>query len=760
MKVRNRTAFKFAPLMGKVNYPAPSVSCVVKASFSLVPGGVAVPLEQQFEFEGDIRDQATQALTMEADLVPFKPVADVLLSGTCHVPGGKAVTACPVKFAVGAWAKELAVIGNRKWDKGLVFSKQGEAEPFTQCALHWGNAFGGPGFAENPVGKGFKDGALPNIEFPGRLIKGNGDKPAPAGFGPLPRTVKSRTSKVGTYDKKWLKERWPALPKDFDWTYFNAAPADQQIQGFLRGDEQLELTNLHPQHGLLRCQLPGLRVRCFVRLRHEDKLDVQEVPMNLDTLHVDADAGVIRLLWRGVQNTRLEELEDVEDFLIFSEPLAAAPADRAAVMPWFEDPPQDVDAAPPPPPPGEGDIPVEAGEALASALENAGKELQGQMQKRVPAGYSMSGAPAAFEGFGPMVVAMLALKSRLIATGQPVPPTLDKTIADFERDPALKQLESDMLIAQAMAFAKPAVPLKGAALALSIKDGSSPTRDYSGQDLSGQDLSGADLTQTNFRKARLVGANLSGCKLEYANFAQADLSGANLSGCKGQRPDFTQAVARGCNLEKAELPEAVVNLADLEGANFKAAQLPGGAFYQAQCKALAALGAGLAGADFTQAKVDGADFTGANLAGATLFRAVGSGVKLVAIKGKGLRAPEARLPGLVADEAELQESVWELAELAGASFRFANLSGVLFSGANLRDGTLFGAIVRRGFLRKADLAGLKAGNADFFQANFERANLKGASLITSNLFEAAFYQAVTDGADFTSANLKMTLLAK
>ncbi|MBK9974834.1 MAG: DUF2169 domain-containing protein [Planctomycetes bacterium] len=760
MKVRNRTAFKFAPLMGNVNYPAPSVSCVVKASFSLVPGGVAVPLEKQLEIEGDIQDKATQALLIEADLVPFKPVADVLLSGTCHVPAGKAITVCPVKFAVGGWSKELAVIGNRKWDKGLVFSKQGEPEPFTQCALHWGNAFGGPGFAENAVGKGFKDGALPNVEFPGKLIKGTGDKPAPAGFGPLPRTAKSRTSKVGTYDKKWLKERWPALPKDFDWTYFNAAPADQQVEGFLRGDEQIELTNLHPQHGNLQCRLPALRVRCFLRLRHEGNLEVQEVPMNLDTLHVDSDAGVIRLVWRGVQNTRQQELEDIEDFLIFSEPLNATPADRTTVMPWFEDPPQDVEAAPPPPVPGEGDTPVEAGEALANALENAGKELQGQMQKRVPTGYSMSGAPATFEGFGPMVVAMLALKSRLISTGQPVPPTLDKTIADFERDPALKQLESDMLIAQAMAFAKPAAALKGGALALSIKGGTSPTRDYSGQDLSGQDLSGADLSHTDFRKANLAGANLSGCKLEYANFSQAELSGANFSGCKGQRPDFTQVIAKGCNLEKAELPEAVFNVAELEGANLKEAQLAGGAFYQARCKDVKAQGASLPGADFTQAQLDGGDFTGANLAGATLFRALGSGVKLVAIKGKGLRAPEAKLPGLVADEAELPESVWELAELAGASFKFADLSGALFSSANLRDATLFGATVRRGFLRKADLSGLKAGNADFFQANFERANLKGASLLTSNLYEAAFYQALTDGADFTSANLKMTLLAK
>jgi len=758
MKVRNRTDFKFAPMLGQVNWPAHSVSCVVKATFKLVPGGVASPVEKQLEIEGDILDKTSKAPLYEADLGIFKPKADVMLVGTCHVPGGKSVTTCPVKFEVGKWSKELAVIGNRHWDKGLVFSKQSEPEAFTQCALHWGNAFGGEGFAENPIGKGFKSPTLPNIEQPGKLIKGNGDKPHPAGFGPQDRTWKQRRAKMGSYDKKWIKERWPALPADFDWSYFNAAPEDQQIEGFLRGDESITLTNLHPQHPILSCKLPALRVRTIVRLRHEGKLELHEVPMHLDTLHVDADAGLIRLLWRGVQNTRAPEFEDIEDFLIFSEALAASPATHPEIQPWFEDPPLPVEAVAPPPP-GEGALPAEAGEAVVEVLQDLVNSQKAEMAKRAK-GAAIVMAPGVFEGFAPLVAAMLELKSRLTRAGQPVPPTLDQSIKEFSSDPAMQQVESDLLIEQALAAAGKAAPLGGVALALAIKQGSAPTRDHSGQDLAGHDLSGADLTYCDFRNSNLKGANLSGAKIEYANFGNADISGANFSAAKGQRPDFTSTNASAANFEKAELPEAVFVQANLSAANLKEISAKGANFYEANAAKMVATGAGLDEADFTNARLDGADLSGAKLTKATFLRAGAPGLNLKGASAPNLRAEGANFAGLNAEEAKLADSVWENANLQEANFRFADCTAALFTNANMQKAALFGATLRRAFLRKANLAGAQAGNADFFQANLERTNLKGASFIASNLYEAATYQAEIDNTDLNQANIKMTLLAK
>ena len=56
-----------------------------------------------------------------------------------------------------------------------------------------------------------------------------------------------RAPKVGKdYGARWRKERSPYYAEDFDWTYFNAAPADQRLPGYLRGDEPLVFQNLHP----------------------------------------------------------------------------------------------------------------------------------------------------------------------------------------------------------------------------------------------------------------------------------------------------------------------------------------------------------------------------------------------------------------------------------------------------------------------------------------------------------------------------------
>ena len=42
--------------------------------------------------------------------------------------------------------------------------------------------------------------------------------------------------------------------------HFNAAPREQQVKDYLKGDEWLAMENLHPEHAVYRCRLPGLRL--------------------------------------------------------------------------------------------------------------------------------------------------------------------------------------------------------------------------------------------------------------------------------------------------------------------------------------------------------------------------------------------------------------------------------------------------------------------------------------------------------------------
>jgi len=89
------------------------------------------------------------------DFADFKLNAEVMLRGTCHTPGNKAVKECRIRFTVGAWSKILRIFGRRVWSDGFG-RPPAMSEPllFTEMPLGFANAFGGPGYAQNPSGKG------------------------------------------------------------------------------------------------------------------------------------------------------------------------------------------------------------------------------------------------------------------------------------------------------------------------------------------------------------------------------------------------------------------------------------------------------------------------------------------------------------------------------------------------------------------------------------------------------------------------------
>jgi hypothetical protein len=140
---------------------------------------------------------------------------------------------------------------------------------------------------------------LPNLEDPAQPIRNIGDRPVPKSFGPVGRTWQPRLSLAGTYDKHWLKHRSPKLPEDFDERYYNCAPEDQQIEGYLRGDEEIRVTNMHPLHRDLRCRLPAIRMRCIIERRNGANTALDDAAMNLDTLFVDMEAMQMILVWRA-----------------------------------------------------------------------------------------------------------------------------------------------------------------------------------------------------------------------------------------------------------------------------------------------------------------------------------------------------------------------------------------------------------------------------------------------------------------------------
>jgi hypothetical protein len=294
-------------------------------------------LQTEQELWRDLSDQMGEDFMFDQALP--KPRGEFLVTGACHNPDGQR-TRSHLSVRVGRVSKRLYVFGDREW-KNLVVT---EPKPFTAMPVAWSNAFGGPGFERNPLGKGAAavvgdDGRvrrpLPNLEYPDQLIGAESDRPEPAAFGPLDVMWPQRAAMRGTYDQAWLDERWPyGYPRDMDPEFFNCAPRDQRIDGYFRGDESIEIVNMHPDHPHVVSRLPGRRVRLFMTRKADFELfpvDRQfeevfaEIPLRIDTVWLLP--GVLRgvALYRGVARVADEEYEDVSRVLIRTEWAAEEP---------------------------------------------------------------------------------------------------------------------------------------------------------------------------------------------------------------------------------------------------------------------------------------------------------------------------------------------------------------------------------------------------------------------------------------------------
>jgi hypothetical protein len=258
----------------------------------------------------------------ESDFAPYKPKCDILITHAhAYAPHGKAQKRWPVAVRVGKCTKVLEVTGPRYMQHSLLGWWLTEPEAVKEVPLRYELAFGGTcrwplqsresGEPElllrheaNPVGRGFaprewirKRGTerleAPQIEEHKKPFDGNKDYPA-AGFGAVGRWWTPRVKFAGTYDAEWKEKRWPRLPKDFDFAYWNCAPQDQQID-WPKGGEPVAFLGLTPGGGEFRARLPGNPPFVLTRLKAGP---IVFCPMCLDTLVFDMQAMTLACVHR------------------------------------------------------------------------------------------------------------------------------------------------------------------------------------------------------------------------------------------------------------------------------------------------------------------------------------------------------------------------------------------------------------------------------------------------------------------------------
>ncbi len=325
MKLQNDTPYSVEALPTTGPGEKPVVTIIVKGTFDLHDTGVVLHAKEQLpvNFGDDLYDPDNgSSVRYESDTAPYKARADIALVGHAYAPGGKPVRAMDVTLKVGSIQKTLRVTGDRfwKWRGHLLPVSASAPIPFTMMELLYERSFGGidkigGGYCkENLVGHGFFEkkrkkaiarAALPNIEDPQHLITSWKDHPMPAGFGFYGKAWSPRGEHLGTYDERWRKERAPRAPSDFSLDFYNAAHPDLQAQGYLHGDETVELHGLTPK-GHLSFRLPGTRVmaqvtKSYKPLSAEETGTYEEpVALNLDTLCVRPDQKQFYLVWRGL----------------------------------------------------------------------------------------------------------------------------------------------------------------------------------------------------------------------------------------------------------------------------------------------------------------------------------------------------------------------------------------------------------------------------------------------------------------------------
>lgn len=246
-------------------------------------------------------DPTSSCLEFESDLAPYKPKCDLVLHGDAHAPRGRPAERWTVAVGVSVprvprepltiWSpdhpmapihdKRLIVTGPRRWEhdpkRGWQLS---QPAPTLTVPLTYEHAYGGEHLPDpsdleehlacptNTIGCGYfpedaPDGLRRRLEAAGSFPAPRLERPddpiadvhrahALEGFGFVSKHWQPRLALAGTYDDAWLKARWPWLPGDFQFAYWNGAHPDLQVPHLL-GGETVTLTNLTP------FDLPGSR---------------------------------------------------------------------------------------------------------------------------------------------------------------------------------------------------------------------------------------------------------------------------------------------------------------------------------------------------------------------------------------------------------------------------------------------------------------------------------------------------------------------
>jgi uncharacterized protein YjbI with pentapeptide repeats len=730
------------------------------------------------------------------DAVIPKVLTEVVAIAHAYAPGGTPVPLVEVGIQLGPLIKMLSVCGDRLLNRSQVT----RPVPFATMPIDWKHAFGGKGFADNPIGKGAApidgtDGqirAVPNVVDP--LLDREAHR-TPSSFAPVAQMWPARAQMAGTYDDTWLKQDFPGFPRDIDWRFFNIAPWDQWLPNWLAGDETYAFKNLHPAQPLLRGRLPGMAPRLFVIRKGQEDDSFEEIPLTLTTIWCFPHRERLVLVHHGQARLAEEDGSDIARIVLGADRLGAlrpvedfrgvmvkrmdrkdgafyALRDQDLVLAELLPPAvTNADAAPSPlqqilarnvrraeresaasrdkmralgldpdkflsPPPPPPVLTMPTLEELPAIMAAAEAQAKAEKEKAEAAATAKKAEAAA----------------QLAASGMP-DEEIKKLLDGKPKGPptfsvATMQSQIDAIRATGHLTPEAELQLASPETIAQLRTAEREIRNSYRLTAQHQDRADTLPAERSAEIRRLVSGDAADARALYdlhgADLSGLDLSGIDLSGVCMDGANLTGTSFANAKLVNAVLAHSrmegcVLDGADLTGANLGKARFLGATFDRATLRKAVLAGADLTNASLVGADLEGADLTDTITAGADFSNVRASGVLAIKLSLRGFHAA-----GIVLTKAKFIECDLEHANLADAALEQAvflecNLANARFSGARLRKAV---------FVKQCSLANADLSGADLTEANLRETDLRGANLDGANIERADL-----SGADLTGAVL-------
>ena len=780
--------------------------------------------------EPELWSLAQQALGPTGALFAGLPQrqAQVLLHGRAWPAPGQA-TASRVRVALRVFApdathpgsnaaplidKLLDVHGDRELDS--LFGP-GPTRPFDSMPLDLSRAFGGPGHATNPQGRGAAPckaeassrWPMPNVEYPDDPLRHRGQKVEPATLGPLgPLQRAVDHDRLEACARDWLRA-WPhaAMPARQQ----AHAPADQCLPGDLHGDETIELQHLHPRHQRLRCRLPGLRPRCLwipaaAPGGRADDVEWREFALRAHTLwlfpqqemgvlvyHADVDAGFdpaardswLLAAWEPLGQAAREAGQIVASWQSRDRPQPPAAAGATPPASGASPPPaaaaaaardkRDKQAASPPP------------DALAQSRQDAIRILRrrGWSESRIDALTSKGWLPQAApepQSLDDLLKQLQqqtdALRSQHGLKDADIQRFVEIALRDMpepggagdagaEMAGALRELEQQT--AQALRQAGLSAEQAAQLLEQQQPELSQALRRLRPQEsgATGAGASGAgghepaptDACPPEEQPPEPAAASLSRADVEQklrdgASLLEQRLDGLDLRGLDFTGADLRGVLARQTRFDNCRMQGARLDHALLHDADLSDADLRGASLQRSSCARSRMRRASLAAADCSGADFTLADLRGADLGAANLRHAVFEHADLRELRGARCDARNAQFA-----RCDLRRSDWRGARLDASAWLECQLQQACMAQADARDINLQASDASEGDFSEADLRGSRATSRTRLErARLPRADLREACWEGACLLQADLSECLLDGADLGGVEARQACL--